>query len=69
METYANATGDKWITSYTPEEYARYQEICKRLKKIINDACVLFGGDLDDLERLDSLITAWWDGHAEESDE
>lgn len=58
METYVNATGDACITSYTPEEYARYQEICKRLKKTINDA----------LERLDSLIAAWWDGHAEESD-
>lgn len=69
METYVNATGDKWITSYTPEEYARYQEICKRLKKIIDDACVLFGDDLDDLESLDSLIAAWWDGHAEESNE
>lgn len=69
METYVSATGDKRITSYTPEEYARYQEICKRLKKIINDACVLFGEDLDDLERLDSLITAWWDGRAEESDD
>lgn len=69
METYANATGDKRITSYTPEEYARYQEICKRLKKAINDACVLFGDDLDDLERLYSLIAAWWDGHAEESNE
>lgn len=69
METYVNATRDKWITSYTPEEYARYQEICKRLKKIIDDACVLFGDDLDDLERLDSLIAAWWDGHAEESNE
>ena len=69
METYVTATGDKWITSYTPEEYARYQEICKRLKKIIDDACVLFGDDLDDLESLDSLIAAWWDGHAEESNE
>ena len=58
METYVNATGDKWITSYTPEEYARYQEICKRLKKIIDDACVLFGDDLDDLESLDGLIAA-----------
>ena len=69
METYVNATGDKWITSYTPEEYARYQEICKRLKKAIDDACVLFGHNLDDLERLDGLIAAWWDGHAEESNE
>lgn len=69
METYVNATGDKWITSYTPEEYARYQEICKRLKKIINDACVLFGDDLDALDALDSLIAAWWNGHAEESGE
>ena len=52
METYVNATGDKWITSYTPEEYARYQEICKRLKKAIDDACVLFGHNLDDLSLI-----------------